>query len=209
MENLLPSLELDPFFGDTFVPASCFEKNPDRVWLEIGFGGGEHLAWQAKANPEIGFIGCEPYMNGVAKLLGHVSRGDLNNVRLFRDDARLLVARLPEKSIDRVFVLFPDPWPKVRHRKRRIISDIVLDHLARALTDEAELRISTDDPGYLEWILFHLRSHADFSWAARTPSDWRQRPSDWPRTRYQEKAQSAGRTPVFLTYKRVARIKKE
>ena len=125
---------------DIFDPRTGFGPDLGDVWLEIGFGGGEHLAWQAAANPGTGIIGCEPFINGVAKLLARVRDDDLSNVRFYRDDARLLVERLPENSLGRAFILFPDPWPKTRHHKRRIVSDEVLGHLARALRDDAELR---------------------------------------------------------------------
>ena len=205
VESLLPEIEIDPLAGDAFDPRGCFATGIGEAWLEIGFGGGEHLAWQARNNPNVGIIGCEPFMTGVVKLLTRVRDDGLENVRMYRDDARLLVERLPENSLGKAFVLFPDPWPKVRHHKRRIVSDEVLGHLARALTDGAELRIATDDPGYLEWILRHLRGHPHFAWQASGPADWRDRPSDWPATRYEEKAYKAGRTPAFLTYKRRTR----
>ena len=141
-------------------------------------------------------------MNGVVKLLGRIRADGLTNVRLFRDDARLLVDSLPPRSLHRAFILFPDPWPKVRHHKRRIVSTPVLDRLAEALVDGAELRIATDDPGYLEWILRHMRAHPAFEWRVRGPADWRNRPADWPSTRYEEKAAAAGRTSAFLSYRR-------
>ena len=141
-------------------------------------------------------------MNGVVKLLGSIRDGDLRNVRLFRDDARLLVDSLPEASIARAFILFPDPWPKTRHNKRRIVSAPVIAGLAHALADDAELRIATDDPGYLEWILWHMRQNPAFSWQARSPRDWRTRPDDWPPTRYEQKAARAGRSSAFLSYLR-------
>lgn len=202
VETLLPRLELDPLAGDVFDPGSAFGSGAEDIWLEIGFGGGEHLAWQAAANPRTGIIGCEPFMNGVVKLLSRIRDGDLQNVRLYRDDARLLVERLSENSLGRAFILFPDPWPKARHHKRRIVSDEVLGHLARALKDDAELRIATDDPGYLEWIIWHLRGHPAFAWQVSSRADWRNRPEDWPATRYQEKAIMAGRDCAFLTYRR-------
>ena len=205
VENLLPKLEVDPVSTDIFDPRTGFGPDLDDVWLEIGFGGGEHLAWQAVANPGTGIIGCEPFINGVAKLLTRVRDDDLSNVRFYRDDARLLVERLRENSLGRAFILFPDPWPKTRHHKRRIISDEVLGHLARALRDDAELRIATDDAGYLEWILWHLCRHPAFRWQASSPADWRNRPDDWPVTRYQEKAVAVGRNCAFLTYVRQPR----
>jgi tRNA (guanine-N7-)-methyltransferase len=209
VENLLPTIEIDLDTGsDNFLPRGPFEGSAHPVidiWLEIGFGGGEHLAWQASNNPDVGVIGCEPFMNGVVKLLGQIQNDDLGNIRLFRDDARMLVDSLPDASIARAFVLFPDPWPKTRHNKRRIISAPVIAGLARVLADDAELRIATDDPGYLEWILWHMQQNADFDWQARMPREWRARPDDWPPTRYEQKAARAGRSSAFLSYIRRAR----
>ena len=199
VETLLPEVEIDDL--ESFSPARLFGDGRD-VWLEIGFGGGEHLAWQARENADVGLIGCEPFLNGVVKLLGDMDRDGLANIRLFRDDARLLAERLPEQSIARAFILFPDPWPKTRHHKRRIVSDDMLRCLAGALADGAELRIATDDPGYLDWILWHMRRHPVFEWQARRPDDWRVRPADWPATRYETKAIDAGRRCAFLRYVR-------
>ena len=176
------------------------------VWLEIGFGGGEHLAQLAEQHPRTGFIGCEIFKSGIAKLLGQIERRQLDNVRIFADDARLMIAVLPPASIKRVFILFPDPWPKRRQRKRRIVSRATLDGLAEIMADDAELRIATDDSSYLSWILECLIAHPAFEWVARRPSDWRERPPDWPPTRYEEKARAAGRLPAFLRVRRQPRI---
>lgn len=176
--------------------------NPgDDVWLEVGFGGGEHLVWQAERHPEIGFIGCEPYLNGVAKCLAHMARTDVSNVRLFADDARFVMAALPPRSLSRVFVLFPDPWPKTRHHKRRFVQRQNLDVLARLMRPHAELRLATDDPSYLPWMVEHACMHPAFEWLAERPADWRGRPDDWPPTRYEQKM-LAGRKPVFLRLRR-------
>lgn len=204
--EFLPLLEVDPTQGYPFDLQSFFGREVQDVWLEIGFGGGEHLAWQAQTHPRIGFLGCEPYLNGVVKLLSQIRNMQLRNVRVYRDDARLLVARLPSNTIGRAFILFPDPWPKSRHHKRRIISEEMLGLLARVLRNEAELRIATDDLGYLEWILWHLQNHPDFEWQASEPIDWKSPPHDWPATRYQKKAIAAGRKCTFLTFKRRARL---
>ena len=185
-------------------PAALFGATPSSVWLEIGFGGGEHLALQAERNPEAGFIGCEVFDNGIVKLLARIQAGRLENIRIFADDARLLLAALLPASIDRVFILFPDPWPKRRHHKRRIISRETLDSLAEIMTDNGELRLATDDAGYLCWMLAEVTDHPAFEWLARRPSDWRERPADWPSTRYEEKARAAGRSPAFLRLKRRA-----
>jgi tRNA (guanine-N7-)-methyltransferase len=172
------------------------------VWLEIGFGAGEHLAQQAEEHPAVGVIGCEVFENGIARLLGDIARRDLGNIRIFADDARLLLDCLAPASIARVFILFPDPWPKERHHKRRLVAPATLDRLAIVMQPGAELRLATDDRGYLVWMLEHVTAHPAFEWLARTPADWRQRPPDWPPTRYEEKARAAGRTPVFLRFVR-------
>jgi tRNA (guanine-N7-)-methyltransferase len=198
IDGLLPRLSVAMPEAGEFDPRSVFAEPPRSVWLEIGFGGGEHLAAQAERHPEIGFIGCEVFENGIAKLVAEAERRRLANLRLFSDDARLLIAVLPEASIERVFILFPDPWPKQRHHKRRIVSRETLDHLARIMTDAAELRLATDDPGYFSSMLECVTGHPEFAWPARRPADWRERPPDWPSTRYEEKARAAGRLPNFL-----------
>ena len=172
------------------------------VWLEIGFGAGEHLAAQAERHPDIGFIGCEPFFNGVAKLITEIAERDLDNVRVFRDDARLLLEALPAASIARAFVLFPDPWPKVRHHKRRILSREGFAALARVMPDGAELRVATDDPDYLDGSRSTPPARAAL-WLERR---WQERPPDWPATRYEEKASQAGRKPAYLAFRRRATI---
>jgi len=176
------------------------------IWLELGFGGGEHLAQMAEQYPQIGFIGCEVFENGIVKLLAQIEQRRLNNIRIFADDARLIVATLPPASIDRVFVLFPDPWPKRRQHKRRIVSRATLDDLAEIMTDNAELRLATDESDYLCWMLERVTAHPAFEWLARRPGDWRERPPDWPPTRYEQKARAAGRSPAFLRVRRRPRI---
>lgn len=201
-DRLLPALRFDLPRAGAFTPAALFARPVEAVWLEVGFGAGEHLAAQAAAHPALGFIGCEVFENGVVKLLGEVKRRDLDNIRLFLDDARLLIAALPEASLARAFILFPDPWPKQRHHKRRIVAPAVLDALSHALRDDAELRLATDDRDYLRWMLAHVTGHPAFEWLARGPADWRERPADWPPTRYEQKAIAAGRKPAFLRFRR-------
>jgi tRNA (guanine-N7-)-methyltransferase len=200
--TLLPRLSFELPESGRLDPAGLFAASVREVWLEIGFGGGEHLAELAERHPEIGFIGCEVFENGIVKLLGEIERRRLANIRLYPDDARPLLATLPPRSIGRVFVLFPDPWPKARHHKRRLIVPATLDRLADIMTDGAELRLATDDPSYLTWMLERATAHPEFSWMARGPTDWRQRPIDWPATRYEEKARRAGRVPAFLRFER-------
>jgi tRNA (guanine-N7-)-methyltransferase len=206
-DTLLPQLRLTlPQPGERIGPASLFSRPVKDLWIEIGFGGGEHLAAQAEAHPAIGFIGCEVFENGVVKLLGEIARRNLaDTVRILTDDARLLLAALPDASVGRAFVLFPDPWPKQRHHKRRFVSTPTLDALARILRDGAELRLATDDVDYLRWMLERATVHPSFEWLAERPADWRERPADWPQTRYETKAVLAGRRPAFLRLRRLPR----
>jgi tRNA (guanine-N7-)-methyltransferase len=202
IDELLPRLAINLPPSGRLGIASLFGAAPSSIWLEIGFGGGEHLARQAEQYPQTGFIGCEVFENGIVKLLAEIERRRLGNVRIFADDARLIIAALPPAAIDRVFILFPDPWPKRRQHKRRIVSRATLDGLAEIMIDDAELRIATDDADYLCWILEHITAHPAFEWLARRPSDWRERPPDWPATRYEAKARAAGRSPAFFRIKR-------
>lgn len=196
---------IDPlaFFGGV-PPFDGAPSGPYReVWLEVGFGAGEHLAAEAHAHPDIGFIGCEPFLNGVAAALARIDAGGLNNVRIYDDDARGVLDRLAPASLGRVFILFPDPWPKTRHARRRFISTETLDSLARVMVAGAELRFATDDPVCLNWALAALMRHPGFVWTARSAADWRNRPADQPPTRYEEKARARGARPVFLVFRRV------
>lgn len=168
--------------------------------LEVGFGGGEHLAAQARLHPQTGFIGCEPFENGVAKLLTQIRLQGLSNVRVHPDDARDILARLPDASLDVMFVLFPDPWPKFRHHKRRFIQSQSLDVIARVLKPGGELRVATDHPDYAQWALMHLIRDDRFEWAAQRAADWRVRPDGWVVTRYEQKAIAAGRSCVYLRF---------
>jgi len=202
---LLPQLAVRIPASGCLDPGILFGAARRSIWLEIGFGGGEHLAQQAERHPKVGFIGCEVFENGIVKLLAQIEQRRLDNIRMFADDARLLIAALPPASIDRVFILFPDPWPKRRHHKRRLLSREMLDALAAITADNAELRVATDDGGYLCWILERLTGHPAFEWLARRRDDWRDRPADWPQTRYEEKARAAGRSPAFLRFRRRVR----
>ncbi len=183
-------------------PRAWFGPETHAVWLEIGCGGGEHLAWQARRHPRIGMIGAEVFVNGIASLLGHIRDGELRNVRIHPDDVHLLLDGLAEATLDRVFLLFPDPWPKRRHARRRFISRPNLDLLARLMRPGAELRFASDDSTMITWALRHLTGHPLFRWLATGPMDWRARPVDWPPTRYEAKALSQGRRPVYLGFER-------
>lgn len=183
--------------------AALFSAPVSQVWLEIGFGGGEHLVWQARAHPHVGLIGCEPFEEGVVKVLTLVEAEGLANVRVHPDDVRPLLRWLPERSLDRAFILFPDPWPKARHRKRRLVGTPLLDQLARALKSGAELRLATDIGDYARTMLVALMRHSSFRWTAARASDWRVRPDDWPQTRYEAKARREGRRSTYLRFVRV------
>jgi tRNA (guanine-N7-)-methyltransferase len=204
LETALPSRAILLPQSGALDPRGVFAAPPKPTSSHTSRGG-EHLAAQAAAHPDVGLIGCEVFQNGVVKLLSEAERRRFENVRVFTDDARLLLARLPDASLSRVFVLFPDPWPKVRHHKRRFVSTETLTELARVLADGGELRLATDDVDYLRWMLERATVHPSFAWLARGPDDWRRRSSDWPPTRYEEKAIAAGRRPTFLRFRRRAR----
>ncbi|MGA7261196.1 MAG: tRNA (guanosine(46)-N7)-methyltransferase TrmB [Stellaceae bacterium] len=199
---MLPRLAIHVPASGYLDIAALFGTARSSIWLEIGFGGGEHLAQLAEQHPQTGFIGCEMFENGIVKLLAQIERRRLDNVRIFADAARLMMAALPPASIGRVFILFPDPWPKRRQHKRRIVSRATLDGLAEIMTDDAELRVATDDADYLSWILERVAAHPAFEWLARRPGDELERPPDWPPTRYEAKARAAGRSPAFLRIRR-------
>ena len=183
-------------------PAALFPRAHD-LWLEIGFGGGEHMIHQALANPGIGIVGCEPFVNGVAKLLCAIERAGTANLRIHPGDARDLIERLPDASLGRVFLLYPDPWPKRRHWKRRFVTGGTLGMLARVMRPGAELRVATDIPDYVRHCLEALRGEPRFAWTAERPTDWRTPWPDWPGTRYEAKALAEGRRPHYLTFRRL------
>ncbi|HLY07185.1 MAG TPA: tRNA (guanine(46)-N(7))-methyltransferase TrmB [Rhizomicrobium sp.] len=204
VETLVPELRLDIRGGAD--PKSWFGLPVDDVWLEIGFGAGEHLLWQVRQHRNVGIIGAEPYESGVAKLLSKLSalenRDDLlGRVRIHGGDAREIIDALPDASLGRVFLLFPDPWPKKRHHKRRFIQMEALDALARVMKPGAEFRFASDDACYVSWTLERVLAHSAFSWIAEKAGDWCLRPIDWPPTRYEEKALHG--TPVFLRTQRL------
>jgi len=200
--TLLPRLKWD--LKDA-GPAGNFDADVDDVWLEIGFGAGEHLLWQAEHHATIGIIGAEPYRSGVAKFLSRLhalgnATGQVARIRVHTGDAREVIDALPEASLGRVFLLFPDPWPKKRHHKRRFIQMDTLDVLARVMKEGAELRFASDDAGYVDWALECLLAHSGFRWLAENQCDWKTRPADWPSTRYEQKALHG--EPVFLRFAR-------
>lgn len=192
-----------------------WDENPERrpldvgalfggkpLWLEIGFGGGEHLVHQAAANPEVGIIGCEPYINGVAMLLGKIRRANVTNLRVHPGDVRDLFDVLPDRIVEKCFLLYPDPWPKKRHHRRRFVTPEHLEPLARVMAPGAEFRVATDIPDYVRQTLQEVPRHG-FEWLAERPSDWRAPWGDWLSTRYEQKALREGRVPHYLTFRRV------
>jgi len=192
--ELLPRVTLDL--------ATPFEPGAREVWLEIGFGGGEHLVWQAQRNPNALLIGAEPFRDGVIKVLDRIEAEGLGNIRLHADDARALLRCLPAGCLSRVFILFPDPWPKKRHVKRRLVAGHLFALLSRAMATGAELRIATDIGDYARTMLLASREHPDFEWQAAGPEDWRTRGTDWPGTRYEGKALAEGRRCYFFRFRK-------
>lgn len=184
-------------------PRQAFEPDVADTWMEIGFGAGEHLVAQARAHPDIGFIGCEPYLNGIAALLPAIAEAGLDNVRIFADDARELVTALAPASLGRLFILFPDPWPKTRHHARRLINAETIRAFARVLRPGAELRLASDHEGYVRWMLEHLTRDRSFLWLARRPCDWRGHAGTGRPTRYEQKALACGRPCTSLRFTRV------
>jgi tRNA (guanine-N7-)-methyltransferase len=200
-QNLLPGLSLD--LAGLVDPCGCFAPRVQDVWLEIGFGAGEHLLEQAQKTPTVGLIGAEAYQSGTDKLLSKL--GDLAtlpaNLRLYEGDGRDILERLPDAALGKVFLLFPDPWPKTRHAARRFVQTEILDVLARVLKPGGEFRLASDDAKYIAWSLERLCAHPAFAWTASGPDDWRVHPTGWPVTRYEQKALHG--PPVYLSFRRM------
>lgn len=201
LQDLLPKLTLD-LSAPCPSAASLFSAPVQHVFLEIGFGGGEHLVAAAAARPDVGFIGCEPFVNGMAKLLARIDALGLANIRLHQGDAAEVIGWLPRASLGRTFLFYPDPWPKRRHRKRRFVAKETLDALARVMTPGAQLRFATDIDDYAGWALARVRDATDFAWTAATSADWLTPWEGWTQTKYEAKAMAAGRKPVYLTFVR-------
>ncbi len=193
-ERLLPKIEINlsqPLANiDTARPLA----------LEIGFGGGEHLCARAQAMPHVNFIGCEPFQNGVAKILSQIEAHKQKNIRLHYGDARPLLAALPADCVDDIYLLYPDPWPKKRHHKRRFVKAETLSLLHNVLKPHARLWIASDIADYIGWTLAHIRAHGQFDWTAEKASDWQAPPKGWTGTRYEQKALAAGRQPSYLCF---------
>ena len=202
LETLLPPLAVPLGAPPPRDLADLFLVPVDGVQLEIGFGGGEHLAGEARAAPHIGFIGCEPFVNGMAKMLSLVDQHGLANVRLHLGDAAELLAWLPAGSLARVDLLYPDPWPKRRHWKRRFIQDATVGAMARVLRVGGEARCATDIADYAAWALDHFLHSPAFAWTAERAEDWRQPWLGHVATRYETKTRREGRVPCYLTFRR-------
>jgi len=198
LENLLPTIRVpaEPFDPRALMPQA------KAVWLEIGFGGGEHMAAQAARHPDVLILGAEPFQNGVASALRHIDEQGLTNLRIQAGDAREMLARLPQGCAARAFILFPDPWPKTRHHKRRLIQADTVTELARVLAPRATLRFASDWADYVDWALERISANPAFRWTAGRADDWRSPPGDHVTTRYEEK-RLGDCAPVFLDFERV------
>ena len=201
-ERLIPELSIKQSLleEELLNPIKLFNENIKSVWLEIGFGSGEHLFDHALSRPDVGFIGCEPYIDGIASLCQKIEKNNVKNVRIYIGDAQTILSRLEENVLERLFILFPDPWPKKRHHKRRIISPDTIPLIYKSMIRGGELRVASDEISYIRWILMHMNRSGKFNWRVKNCNDWKVRPSDWPQTRYEMKAISKGKKPIFLIY---------
>lgn len=200
VEELLPQVAVP---GEGALTAERLFGDDRPVQFEIGFGGGEHLAAQTEAAPDTGFIGCEPFLNGVVGALGHIRDRGLTNVRLHMGDALDVLERLPDASLERVYLLHPDPWPKARHAKRRFMNPGPLDMISAKLKPGGEFRVGTDHPIYCRWTMMQMSGRSDFRWLAETAADFQNRPGDWPQTRYEAKARRLGHEVWYFRFRRI------
>jgi len=196
-DDILPLVKLDP---------QKMSLNAPDIWLEIGFGGGEHLLEQLRQNPYVSIIGCEPFMNGVAKLVAQLQTPDYDRVKIWNEDARLLLTEIPLSYFARCFILFPDPWPKKRHNRRRLISHEFIEELLPKLKEGAYLHVASDDAPYVEQIQEILYDHPALTLVSGPPSpdplSWGSRPQDWPETRYEQKALEAGKKCAYMVFEK-------
>ena len=197
IENYLPTIAIDPK-----NPLADIDKDKE-IWLETGFGGGEHLIHQAINNPEKQFIGIEPFVNGVAKYLSSAYEHKLTNVRIYDGDARVLLPNLPDQCLSRLFLLYPDPWHKTRHNKRRFVNTDTTGHFHRLIKPGGVFRFASDIDDYVKWTVKNINAHGGFSYEGDCADDWRQAPTDWCETRYEQKAKREGRTPNYIAFHRV------
>lgn len=202
MEQLLPRLTLDLEAADASDPAALFDAPVNAMRLEIGFGGGEHLVAEALAHPQTGFIGCETYINGMAKILSLIEAHNVTNIRLFAGDAAELLAWAQASSFNRIDLIHPDPWPKRRHWKRRFVQNATIGQMARVLDSTGEFRFVCDIDDYCSWTLMHMQRSKDFAWTAERADDWRKPWPHYTMTRYGRKAEREGRKAAYLIFKR-------
>jgi tRNA (guanine-N7-)-methyltransferase len=200
LAEALPLFSIAP---ENLAKGRAFVPTPREVWLEIGFGAGEHLIDQAKANPDVGLVGCEPFLNGVVAALAGLKRDEISNVLLRHGDAQAVIKAVPDAFFSRVFILYPDPWPKRRHHKRRVVSVGFIAELARVMRSGAELRFATDIDDYAGWTLCRFLASPHFRWTAAEVDDWRRPWPGWRPTRYEAKARLNGRRSVYLTFVRL------
>jgi tRNA (guanine-N7-)-methyltransferase len=203
LATLLPQLKLNLANPAPHRIESLYDFSVERMRLEIGFGGGEHLIHRAAENPSTGFIGVEPFVNSMAKLLTSVEEQGLRNIRLYDDDATQVLDWLPDASIDQIDLLYADPWPKRKHWKRRFVSQVNLERFHRVLKPGATFCFASDIDTYVNWTLIHCRDHGGFAWQAEQASDWLTPYAGWPGTRYENKARREGRSSAYLTFIKV------
>ncbi|PDT78445.1 tRNA (guanosine(46)-N7)-methyltransferase TrmB [Bradyrhizobium sp. C9] len=203
IDTLLPHLSLDIAAPAPEALTELFDDRIENVRLEIGFGGGEHLIAEAQAFPATGFIGCEPYVNGMAKILTQIEALNIDNIRLFAGDAAELLAWAPPRSLARIDLIHPDPWPKRRHWKRRFVQDATVAAMTRLLPPGGEFRFVSDIDDYCAWTLAHLMRSPDFAWLAERAIDWQQPWPNYTMTRYGAKAEREGRKAAYLRFKRL------
>jgi tRNA (guanine-N7-)-methyltransferase len=199
LETVLPQIQITLSPGESISPLEHF-PHLEKFCLEVGFGGGEHLSWRAQQSPDTGFIGCEPFITGVTHLLEEIETHTLSNIRIVNDDARLLVAALPDGCLERIYILFPDPWPKKRHNKRRIVHDETIGEFSRILKVGGELIMATDIEEYALWMQEVLEKRPEFTLQMGQRSSLHERPEPWPLTRYEQKGIKDGRSATFLVY---------
>lgn len=202
IDHLLPHLAIDINQPAPADPKMLFSPQTENIRLEIGFGGGEHLVAEALAHPHTGFIGCEPYVNGMAKILAQIEANNIGNIRLFAGDAAELLAWLPDGNLARIDLIHPDPWPKRRHWKRRFVQEATMTAMSRALTDDGEFRFVSDIDDYNAWTLAHLLRSPHFVWTAERADDWRTPWSGYTMTRYGAKATREGRKATYLIFRK-------
>lgn len=203
MDTKLAEISISQLSDDVVDGEALFSHQPADIFLEIGFGGGEHMAALAAAQPEAGFIGAEPFVNGVASLLRHIDDQNLDNIRIWPDDVRLILPQLKTDLLAGAYIMFPDPWPKRRHASRRILNQPMLGALSRLIKPGGHLRMASDHPEAKIWLLAEAMEHKDFIWQAKAPSDWQNRPDDWPQTRYMAKGVKEGRPSSWFDFIRI------